>query len=136
MIRHILLATDGSFAADRAADFAASLAVRYRARVTVLHAFSTNVEPAGLPGSAWTHAAAQSAVAGTARHLSTLGVAEVETTVVEGPAPNVILGAIETLQADLVVVGARGASTWQGQTLGSVSHAIVERAACPVLVVK
>ncbi len=136
MIRHILLATDGSFAADRAADFAASLAVRYRARVTVLHAFSTSGEPAGLPGPAWTWAAAQSAVAGTARHLTSMGVAEVETTVVEGPAPNVILGVAETLGADMVVMGARGASPWPGQTLGSVSHAIVERAACPVLVVK
>ena len=40
MIQNILLATDGSASAERAADFAASQATRYGAKVTVLHAFT------------------------------------------------------------------------------------------------
>lgn len=140
VIRHILLAVDGSFVADRAADFAASLALRYRARITVLHAFTPIAERAGAPGQGqtpgWTRETAQASVAGTALHLSAMGIAEVATEVVEGPAPNVILGIAETLKPDLIVVGARGLGTWQGQTLGSVSMAVAQRAECPVLVVK
>ena len=37
MFQYVMLATDGSAAAERAADFAAALATRYGARVTVLH---------------------------------------------------------------------------------------------------
>ena len=40
MIQNILFATDGSASAERAADFAASLATRYGAKVPVLHAFT------------------------------------------------------------------------------------------------
>ena len=39
MLQYVMLATDGSAAAERAADFAAALAARYGARVTVLHTF-------------------------------------------------------------------------------------------------
>jgi nucleotide-binding universal stress UspA family protein len=39
MLQYVMLATDGSDAAERAADFAAALAARYSARVTVLHTF-------------------------------------------------------------------------------------------------
>ena len=38
MLQYILLATDGSAVAERAADLAASLGVRYTAKVTVLQA--------------------------------------------------------------------------------------------------
>jgi nucleotide-binding universal stress UspA family protein len=40
MFTHILLATDGSAAAERATDYAASLAAHYGAKVTVIHAFA------------------------------------------------------------------------------------------------
>jgi nucleotide-binding universal stress UspA family protein len=48
----------------------------------------------------------------------------------------VILGIAETRHIDLIVIGARGLSTWQGILLGSVSMAVAQRAECPVLVVK
>ena len=40
MIEHIVFATDGSAPAERAGDFTASLATRYGARVTVVHAYA------------------------------------------------------------------------------------------------
>jgi nucleotide-binding universal stress UspA family protein len=40
------------------------------------------------------------------------------------------------LDADLVVVGARGATSVQRLTLGSVAHAVVTLALCPVLLVR
>lgn len=39
-------------------------------------------------------------------------------------------------QFDLLVIGSRGLNTLQEMVLGSVSHKVVKRADCPVLVVK
>ena len=140
MIESILLATDGSAPADRAVDFAASLAARYHSKVIVLHVLAmmprylgeSNFEEALLKTLDGSRALVEQA----AKRLQELGVAEVETSVIEGPATNVILGVAETRQPDLIVLGARGLSTWQGLLLGSVSMAVTQRAECPVLVVK
>nr|MBP7691659.1 universal stress protein [Anaerolineales bacterium] len=118
--------------------FAASLAVRYHARVTLLCVYEMGGQGGGAPSreGKWTVEAAQTHVADLALRLSDMGVGEVETNLVEGPAPNVILGVAESVKPDLIVVGARGSGTWLGQTLGSVSMAVVQRAECAVLVVK
>lgn len=39
-------------------------------------------------------------------------------------------------KVDLVVIGSRGLSTFQEFVLGSVSHKVVKRVRCPVIVVK
>jgi nucleotide-binding universal stress UspA family protein len=141
MFRHILFATDGSFEAERAADYAASLAMRFHSLVTVLHAFIGVAAPiAGyvFPNSN-AHASqtdAENLVQETAERLRNLGVKDVHTEVKEGQPVHVILGVAETLQPDLIVLGARGVSTWQGLQLGSTSMSVVQRAEVPVLVVK
>ncbi len=126
MIRNILLATDGSEPADRAAAFAASLATSYGAKVTVLHAFwpSSRVHQAN------------ALVVKVADRLREMGVTDVETEVVEGPPVSVITEMAAASKPDLLVMGARGMGTWQGTILGSVSMAVTQRAPCPVLVVK
>jgi nucleotide-binding universal stress UspA family protein len=140
MIQSILLATDGSAPAERATDFAASLALRFGAALTVLYAHNPNSGHAGgasrpsAPDQAL--ATAQALVSELAVRLHEMGIVSVDTEVVEGPANNVILGVAETRRPDLLVIGARGAGTWQGQFLGSVSMAVLQRAECPVLVVK
>lgn len=140
MIQHILLTTDGSAPAERAADFAASLATRYGARVTVLYAFDAVPHYLGEPNYSQalhqTLKEANSLVDGVAKRLREMGAAEVETEVLEGPAASAILSMAETRKPDLLVMGARGLSTWQGVILGSVSLAVTQRAECPVLVVK
>ncbi len=140
MIKHILLATDGSAAAERAADMAASLAVRYDAKLTVVHAYSPVPLFLGEPN--YSQAVERvleggtKLVEGVANRLRELGVKEVVPELIEGSATDVILGMIETRKPDLVVVGSRGLGTWQGAFLGSVSMAVTQRADCPVLVVK
>jgi len=47
-----------------------------------------------------------------------------------------ILTVADETQADIIVVGTRGLSTLRGAIMGSVSHALIEKAHCPVLVVK
>ncbi len=140
MIENILLATDGSAPAGRAADLAASLATRYHSKVMVLHAFAMIPRYLGEPNFEEalrkTLDGSRALVDDAAKRLRELGVAEVDTDVIEGPAANVILGVAETRKPDLLVLGARGLSTWQGLLLGSVSMAVTQRAECPVLVVK
>ncbi len=53
-------------------------------------------------------------------------------TVAAGSARSTLLDAAE--QADLLVVGARGMGGFRGMLLGSVSHAVAQHAACPVVV--
>ncbi len=141
MFRHILFATDGSFAAERAADYAAALAVRFHAKVTVLHAFTLIATPAvgynfpNVDANAIDRDA-RDLVQRTAERLRDLGVQEVETEVIQGQPSHVILGVAETIKPDVIVMGARGVSTWQGILLGSISVSVVQRAQVPVLVVK
>jgi nucleotide-binding universal stress UspA family protein len=140
MIENILLATDGSRPARQAAEFAASLALRFRAKVTVLHAYTP--VPADLGEQNYSRAfyespdQAKALAEDTAGRLHDMGVVGVETEVIEGPAANVVLGIAETRKPDILVIGARGLSTWQGLLMGSVSLSVTQRAECPVLVVK
>jgi nucleotide-binding universal stress UspA family protein len=140
MIENILLATDGSSPANRAADFAASLALRFRAKVTVLHAYTPVPAHLGEPNFSRalyeTLDEAKALVENAAGRLREMGIVEVETDVIEGPAANAILGVAETRKPDLIVIGARGLSTWQGILMGSVSMSVTQRAECPVLVMK
>lgn len=68
--------------------------------------------------------------------MNNYGVTNVETRYLEGPAIQVILGEVDNLQPDLLIVGARGTGTWHGSGLGSISSALVQRAECSVFVVK
>jgi nucleotide-binding universal stress UspA family protein len=54
--------------------------------------------------------------------------------VVRGPAAAVLVE--QSRRAQLVVVGARGRDVFSGRLLGSVSHALIAHAACPVAVVR
>jgi nucleotide-binding universal stress UspA family protein len=47
-----------------------------------------------------------------------------------------ILKVAEETKADIIVMGTRGLSTLRGAIMGSVSHAMIEKASCPVLIVK
>jgi nucleotide-binding universal stress UspA family protein len=140
MINSILLATDGSATSDRAAEFAASLARRFHAKVFVLHAYTPvpgNCGQQNFHRSLYeTPEEAHCLVDTVAKRLVDLGAAQIETDVVEGPAANVIIGAAETYSPDMIVIGARGNSTWQGLLLGSVSMLVTQRSECPVLIVK
>ena len=59
---------------------------------------------------------------------------EVEKRLVEGDAGDVLVS--ESRDAELLVVGSHGRSGIKAAVLGSVSRHVVERASCPVVVVK
>jgi len=140
MIEHILLATDGSAAAERAAEMAASLAMRYGAKLTILHAYHPISFFLGEPN--YTQVLGRELekgnqlLEGLRKRLGEMGVKDIETELIEGNAADAILSMVETRKPDLVVLGSRGLGTWQGAFLGSVSMSVTQRAPCPVLVVK
>lgn len=55
---------------------------------------------------------------------------------VEGAPADTILTIAEQVNADLIVIGARGLSPLREHVLGSVSHRVLTHAKCPVLVIK
>jgi nucleotide-binding universal stress UspA family protein len=140
MLQHVILATDGSAAAERAADYATTLAARYGAKVTVLHTFPPVPGFLGEPNYSQrldkALGEARSLVGDVATRLRARGIADVDAEVVEGPATTAILNMVETRTPDLLVVGARGLNAWKRLVRGSVSQAVTQRAVCPVLVVK
>jgi nucleotide-binding universal stress UspA family protein len=67
--------------------------------------------------------------------LRLLGYAT-ESVVARGRAADILLAEAEDLGADLIVVGSRGLGVAASVLLGSVSAALVDHAACPVLVAR
>ncbi|WP_165774859.1 universal stress protein [Candidatus Viridilinea mediisalina] len=140
MFHSILLASDGSAAAERACAITASLASSYSASVFIIHAFhkppNILAEPNYNEQMNERRAAAYNLVDDVANRLKQQGVSNVTNAVIEGHASDVILNVIGTHHPDLLIIGARGMSPWRGLVMGSVSLAVTQRATCPVLVVK
>lgn len=59
-----------------------------------------------------------------------------EKRMVEGTPAETILTIAEQIEADLIVIGARGLGRLKEHILGSVSHRVMTHATCPVLVIK
>lgn len=162
MIHHVLVSTDGSENAERAVRFSAQVADRrQQAEVTVVYVHLlmthaplgmatltpenplqvapviTEMEAAAAPEElAQAQAIVDRAVAElrglvTSPDVTVSGRVVEHTRVDEG-----ILQAAEETHADIIVVGTRGLSTLRGAIMGSVSHSLIEKATCPVLVVK
>jgi len=140
MFQHILLGADGSAASERAAEIAASLATRYNAQVTVLHAFTPIPHRLGEPNfeeaARQALGASQQLVESTVSRLHELGVAKTDCDAIGGAAADVILTVANTRQADLIVLGAHDLNRLQNILRGSVSLTVAQRAQCPVLLVK
>ncbi|MGH7340801.1 MAG: universal stress protein [Candidatus Rokuibacteriota bacterium] len=63
-------------------------------------------------------------------------IPSVENRLETGSAPDVIVDLADRDHIELIVMGARGLSPLQEALLGSVSHAVVSHAPCPVLLVR
>jgi len=161
MIHHILVPTDGSENAERAVRFSAQVADRrQQAEVTVVYVH-LRVPHGVSPGAASVLEPAQALQTmqavpqemdaeerAQAQQIVTRAVQEIRRlvtspdisvsgrVVVADRVDEGILHAAQETQADIIVVGTRGLSALRGAIMGSVSHALIEKAACPVLVVK
>ena len=160
MIHHVLVPTDGSEYAERAVRFSAQVADRrLQAEVLVIYVH-LRVQPVTqekasvqVPGQAVQEVAplhdetdeeelvhAQEIVDRAVAEIKSLvtspDVSVTGRVVVDNKIDDGILKVAGEMKADIIVMGTRGLSTLRGAIMGSVSHALIEKATCPVLIVK
>jgi nucleotide-binding universal stress UspA family protein len=137
MVRHILVAVDGSPHARAALDLAIDLAQRYRATLVLVHAFPHVSDLLGLPQ--YEHLLAARTLNGErlleSARTQVGDTVPAETHLVEGPPAPAILRVAADERCDMIVMGSRGHGQIAGLLLGSVSSVVAQRAQCPVLIV-
>jgi nucleotide-binding universal stress UspA family protein len=138
MLKKIIVAYDGSNAAQHAFRFALELATPFDATVIALSVAqlpepATMVESSAMLEAATEHFEKRFVELRVA--ASAAGVA-LETQVVVGHAADQIVHLADEEKADLIVMGHRGKSLIQRWLLGSVSKRVISYAPCSVLIVR
>ena len=139
MFQRIVYATDDSDHARKALNYVREIAKTRHSHVFILNAFPVISD---LLGHKEYDAVASRRIA-HGRKIADKATAElaeeditVEQEVLEGPTAEAILRVADIRKADLIVLGARGRSSFKGMLLGSVSQKVIQHADCPVLVVR
>lgn len=138
MYEKIMIATDGSENAELAVNHAAELARLAGSKealiVHVCTACSADLDPDedNLEAANDIAEAAAAVLGAEGLKVETL----VETDYPPESVGNAIIDISKEHKADLVVLGSRGLSEFKGMLLGSVSSKVVQKASCPVLVIK
>ena len=160
MIHHVLVPTDGSENAERAVRFSAQVADRrQQAEVTVVYvhlrvpthmplAMSVLTPEAPIEQAQMLAEESRPDELAQAQAIVDRAVAEIRS-LVTSPDVTVsgrvvensrvddgILQAAQDTHTDIIVVGTRGLSPLRSAIMGSVSHSLIEKASCPVLIVK
>lgn len=146
MLKHILLATDGSAASDKAAVYAVNLARTCGAKLTALHAVNPypyeGVGEENHTGLMAYAAAAQQEAAVANTKVAALcaqdgAPVDFHTAVVESKAvATAIVEYAQSKGVDLIVVGSHGRSGIARMLLGSVTARVLAESTLPVLVVR
>lgn len=144
MFQRILVPLDGSTLAESAVPIAARIAQASGGSVILLQAavIPIEIESEKKPAEIYSQAVFDKGVASAASYLEGVAKSEVlagtkaETEVVTGAAAPSILSAIQSLQADLVVLCSHGYSGFKRWALGSVAHKLVPHSPVPVLVLR
>jgi len=135
----ILVAYDSSPHSRRALAKAVDVAQCSQAQVGLIYAYDP--VPAYL-GEPYYEDAVSRAVLNGREMLKEVvaGLAEqgltVSVNVIQGPPAEAILKVAETEGYDLIVMGSRGLSAWQGLLLGSTSQRVLQHGQIPVLIVR
>jgi|HubBroStandDraft_5_1064220.scaffolds.fasta_scaffold183221_2 nucleotide-binding universal stress UspA family protein len=138
----IVVGVDGSPHARRALDWAMREAAAHHADLTVLTvnpvmASPWSGNPLANPGQAEEvaaiRAAATEAVAKSASDLGDAQPASVTVTAVSGFPVRALIDA--SREADVLVIGSRGAGGFEALLMGSISSQVSHHAACPLVIV-
>jgi nucleotide-binding universal stress UspA family protein len=141
MFTRLLLATDGSENAGRAADAAISLAQGLSLpSITIAHIVTSppsesRMVQAKFDVRSLLEEESRKIISGTLAKCDAAGIAYTLKVAIGDPAQE-ILTCVQKEKIDLVVIGSRGLGTLQGALIGSVSQKIAHLAPCPVLIVK
>ncbi len=140
--RKILIATDGSKAAENAAYLGIKFASQYGAKVYAVYVINVTAYEAILIDEAWTTEECE--VCEKTGHRATSSVEEkakfaglkTESIILKGDPAEKILDFADEHDVDMIVVGSLGKSGIERFALGSVSEKVVRHAKVPVLVVR
>lgn len=144
MFKRVLVPLDGSKRAESAIPVAARIARAPGGSVILLQIAAIPVEFQSDVKPAWIYSkeAIDKALADTKSYLEDLAKSEtlegipVETEVISGAVAPSILSAIQSHQADLVVMCSHGYTGFKRWALGSVAHKVVPHSPVPVLVLR
>lgn len=137
MYKHILLTVDGSDNALRAAEHAIQLAKLTEAKVDLINVIDFDEARSEMIQTSDSELTELRRL----RYQPTVDLLieneiEHEVFVFHGNPGLVIVEHANDIDYDLILVGSRGLNSLQEMFLGSVSHKVIQRANCPVLVVK
>ena len=138
MFERILIATDGSDNAMRAARTGMEIAVCMRTEVTLVYAayvppmYANDLRP---EISEALREEGRRILASTAKLFEGSGIEPLSELLFDEKAEDGILRLAHERGYDLVIVGSRGLDATGRKALGSTSMRVVEQATCPVLVV-
>jgi nucleotide-binding universal stress UspA family protein len=138
----IVVGVDGSPNSERALDWAMKQAAAVRAPLTVItvhevpKSYWGNIPVTGPADEPVLEALGHAVQQMTDRAVSRLGGAGPASVTVRAASGFVVKELVDASQdADLVVVGVRGASSFTRLLMGSVSSEVVQHSACPVVIV-
>lgn len=138
--QHILLAIDGSPGALAACTQAAHMARAFGAAITIVHVAVPRSPRNSMSPTEALRVTAEAESTGYGLLATAQGLVAplvpCRTALHFGVPAEVICDLATELTADLVVVGSRGLGRLDRLLLGSVSTSVVQRAPCPVLVVR
>lgn len=140
MFQKLLLATDGSTHANKAAEHAIQLAKQLGASITLMHVSNSapnrsELFKANFDVKSILEDHAHQAIVSTEKKLDQAGIKYHLKVALGEPAAEIVRVANEE-KHDLIIVGSRGLNKLKQVLMGSVSHEVLQEAKCPVLIVK
>jgi universal stress protein A len=142
LINKILVPTDFSDCANRALEYGAEVANRFAAPLVLVHVYANPVMavPDGFVmmtpvDMASMLAQLEQGIGQARQRAQALGVAKVDTRVLEGTAWQEITRVANDTHCDLIIMGTHGRSGLAHLLLGSVTEKVIRHATCPVLTV-
>ena len=147
MIKNILVATDGSTAANRAVDIAADIAAQYECSLSILNVVRdmqlppelvrmAKVEKLSLRDADLLKFLADKVLTKAAERAKKKGATAVRTAVGEGDPATLIIKQAKRRNADLIVMGTRGLGKIKETFLGSVPRKVCNLSQMNCLTVK
>lgn len=133
----IVVGVDGSASSLHAVDYAVGQAQARGAELLLVHAWSSAHNEGSGPDDRWPSQEAEYERAvsdALAKHARRLPGTAMTQLVVQGHPVKVLVE--QSQGADLMVLGCRGVGGFTGLLLGSVSHGVLRRAACPVAILR
>ncbi|WP_147819412.1 universal stress protein [Salidesulfovibrio onnuriiensis] len=138
-VKTILLPVDGSAHSDKAADYAVGMAKTLRASIVLLQCRKPVPNELGEPNLQWVldHYTKDSEeiIEPYRKQIEAEGI-PCKDMVIGGRPAEVIDDVARSEKADIIIMGSKGKSDFEGFMLGSVTHKVLHIAPCPVLVVK